>query len=137
MTIAGSTLPQRNDGPGLREWVLIVTLLAGIGFLLTYRVGAASVYLETERVVTNMVPVVQTERLWTLGFLPYAVQVTTINYQPAPLPNIFPPQAVSPVVLARKWKNGKGETKFNVWTVGGETYALPAYVKIKSTTGAE
>jgi hypothetical protein len=62
------------------------------------------------------------------------VQVTTLNYTEKPLPNIFPPQTVSPVVLGKRWRNGKGETLFRVWTVGNETYALPVTVRIK---GAE
>ena len=81
-----------------------------------------------------MVPVVTVERTWTLGLLPNMVQVTTLNYPCEPLPNIFPPQTVSPVVLGKRWRNGKGETLFRVWTVGNETYALPVTVRIK---GAE
>ena len=131
MSISDKTLPQRNDGPGWREWALIVLVLAGTGYLLTHRAGAASVYLDQTVTITNMIPVVTVERTWTLGLLPYAVQVTTINYTEKPIPNIFPTNSASPTILYRPHKHGTGKTAFRVWTVANETYALPAYVKIK------
>lgn len=120
--------------PGWREGVWIVVCLSLTFYVLTHRVGAASVYLDNVSTVTNMMPVVTVERDWILGMGPGAVVVTTYNYPHAPRSDTFPPSTNAPPLEFRVKQTGSERKTYYCWCVQGVCYTIPAEVKIRSTT---
>ena len=128
-----TTAPTTQE-TGWLQWTLIVLVLTATGCLLTHQVGAASVCLDNERSVTNMVPVVTVERDWILGMGPGAVVVTTYNYPHAPRSDTFPPSTNAPPLEFRTKQTGSIRKTYYAWQVQGTIYTIPAEVRIKSTT---